>query len=171
MNSRSQLTLFVPPPWGPRLDELRVTLDPRQAALIASHVTLCREDEIAGRNLLDLFSRVESSPAGPLNLIFGHAERFCGHGILLPCKYGAGDFNRLREWLLQDQGAREHGAHITLAHPRNPRSSGNTDSAPTACPEALAIQFAAVALIEQHGSSPWRVVQEASLGSSARSVA
>lgn len=161
---RRQLTLFVSPPWGPRLDALRCGLDPVQAALIASHVTLCREDEIEGITQPALFSRVESWTAGPISLAFGRAERFQGHGVLLPCEHDSGEFQRLRRWLLQDPDAREHGAHITLAHPRNPRSAGNTDAALAACPQALALQFASVALIEQRGTAPWTRVQEAMLG-------
>jgi len=170
-NSRRQLTLFVSPPWGPRLDALRRALDPVQASLIAAHVTLCREDELEGTTASALFSRAESWVAGPISLAFGQATRFNGHGVLLPAERGSGKFNRLRQWLLQDTSAREHGAHITLAHPRNPRFAGNTDAALAACPQALELPFASVALIEQPGSGPWRLVQEATLGSCAPGVA
>ena len=169
--SRRQLTLFVSPPWGPRLDTLRRVLDPVQASLIAAHVTLCREDELEGTDLPSLFSRVESWVAGPISLAFGKPTRFHDHGVLLPCQHGSGEFRRLRQWLLQDQSAREHGAHITLAHPRNPRSAGNTDAALAACPQVLELQFASVALIEQRASTPWRLIHEATLGSSAHGVA
>jgi hypothetical protein len=170
-NSRRQLTLFVSPPWGPRLDALRRQLDPVQASLIAAHVTLCREDEFEGTTPLALLSRAESWVAGPIRLAFGQATRFNGHGVLMPAARGSGNFNRLRQWLLQDTSAREHGAHITLAHPRNSRAEGNTDAALSACPQALELPFASVALIEQQGSGPWRLIQEATLGSSASGVA
>lgn len=170
-NSRRQLTLFVSPPWGRHLDALRQVLDPIQTSLIAAHVTLCREDEISAIAPSALFSRAESWAAGPIHLAFGHAKRFDGHGVLMPSVRGSDEFTRLRKWLLQDNGAREQSAHITLAHPRNPRSTGNTDAALAACPEALELQFASVALIEQQASGPWRLVEEASLGSSPRGVA
>lgn len=163
-SSRRQLTLFVSPPLGPRLDTLRRVLDPVQAALIAAHVTLCREDELEGTDLPSLFSRVESWVAGPINLSFGKPTRFHDHGVLLPCEHGSGEFRRLRQWMLQDHNAREHGAHITLAHPRNPRSAGNTDAALATGPQALEIQFASVALIEQRASEPWKLIREATLG-------
>ena len=170
-SSRRQLTLFVSPPWGPSLDTLRRVLDPVQAELIAAHVTLCREDELEGTDAPSLFSLVESWAAGPISLSFGKPTRFRDHGVLLPCEHGSDEFRRLRQWLLQDQTVRDHGAHITLAHPRNPRSAGNTDAALAACPQALELKFASVALIEQRASAPWRFIQEATLGSSTHGVA
>ena len=45
--TRRQLTLFVPHAEAAPIEALRATLDPVQHALIAAHVTLCREDELA----------------------------------------------------------------------------------------------------------------------------
>jgi len=168
---RRQLTLFVPPPWGPRLDALRRVLDPVQAALIAAHVTLCREDEIAGETASALFSRLTAWADGPLRLAFGPPQRFQGHGLLLPCAQGAASFQQLRRLLLQDPAAREHGAHLTLAHPRNPQAAGNTPAALAACPQALALRLTRVALIEQQGAAPWTLIDEAAVGGSASDLA
>lgn len=161
---RLQLTLFVPRPWAARLDALRLRLDPVQASLIAAHVTLCREDEIERLDRWSLFSRVQQWPQGPLALSFGPPQRFQGHGLLLPCEQGGGRFQQLRQWLLLDPDARPHGAHLTLAHPRNPRAPGNTEAALASCPQGLQLQFGSVALIEQVGAEPWRLVQACSLG-------
>jgi hypothetical protein len=150
---------------------MRRSLDPVQASLIAAHVTLCREDEIEDINPSLLLNRVGSWEAGPVTLTFGHPARFNGHGVLLPCEHGSGAFKRLRQWLLQDQAAREHSAHVTLAHPRNPRSAGNTDDALASCPAGLEFRFGSVALIEQKGYEPWRLIQEATLGSNEYGVA
>ena len=171
LNSRRQLTLFVAEPWRTRLDALRQTLDPTQASLIAAHVTLCREDEIEQLDAFSIFNRAGSWEQGPINLVFGRPQRFGDHGVLLPCEQGSSQFQRLRRHLLGDQDARQHGAHLTIAHPRNPRATGNTDSALALCPEALELQFAAVTLIEQQGTAPWRVLQESTLGSYAHGVA
>jgi TfoX C-terminal domain/2'-5' RNA ligase superfamily len=164
--SRKQLTLFVAELWSSRLEALRHVLDPVQASHIAAHVTLCRDDEIGSLSPASVFSRVESWAAGPICLTFGRPRRFNGHGALLPCERGSGQFQRLRRWLLQDPGAREHGAHLTLAHPRNPRSSGNTDAALAECPQSIELRFSSVALVEQQGSAPWRFIQESTLGAS-----
>lgn len=164
LGTRSQLTLFVPAPYGARLDALRKTLDPIQASLIAAHVTLCREDEIAHIDPTALFARVHTWGHGPLHLTFGPPRRFSGHGVLLPCEQSAEQFHALRQWLLQDDGIRVHDAHLTLAHPRNARATGNTDDALAACPKDLRLHFASVSLIEQHHTAAWRLVRESALG-------
>ncbi|MCU0617278.1 MAG: 2'-5' RNA ligase family protein [Gemmatimonadaceae bacterium] len=168
---RRQLTLFVDEPWRSRLQQLRVALDPVQAALIPAHVTLCRDEEVASVTAETVAHRVASWPHGPLAMSFGAAQRVEGHGVLLRCADGAVGFHALRQWLLQDADARELGAHITLAHPRNPRAAGNTDDALTAVPHALALTFASVALIEQHGTAPWTVQQHVMLGAHRRAGA
>ncbi len=168
---RRQLTLFVEGSSAERLDSLRRTLDPVQASLIRSHVTVCREDEILGIDADQLLSLARHWPHGPLSLTFGPARRFGGHGILLPCQVGSDRFNRLRQWLLRDSSARQHEAHITLAHPRNPQSAANTDAALESCPRDLAVTLGAVTLIEQSDTSAWKVIDEAPLGGTAASEA
>ena len=164
LNTRRQLTLFVDEPWRSRLQDQRLALDPVQASLIAPHVTLCREDEIAQLDWSAVVRRVEAWAHGPLRLSFGAPRRFDGHGVLLPCEQGAAQFQSLRQWLLRDQGARAHQAHLTLAHPRNAMAAGNTEAALAACPQSLELQFGVVSRIEQHGAGPWRVLEESLLG-------
>ena len=170
-NSRRQYTLFVQEPTRSRLNALRLSLDPVQASLISAHVTLCREDEIEQLDPVDVFNRVQSWAHGPLRLAFGGPRLFDGNGVLLPCEQGLGQFHSLRQWLLQSQEARQHAAHLTLAHPRNLKAVGNTPAALAGCPHALKLQFPVVALIEQLGSTPWRSLQEASLGGTVHGVA
>lgn len=160
---RRQLTLFVPAPDREPLNSLRRTLDPIQAALISVHTTLCREDEIGNRSSEDLKNLVASWPYGPVCLEYGRPERFDGHGLLLPCERGEDSFHRLRRWILQNDDIRVPKAHLTLAHPRNPRSSGNTDEMPGACPTQLRICFPMVSLIEQENGSAWRILWEVRL--------
>lgn len=153
------------------MEAIRLALDPVQAALIPAHVTLCREDEIERLDPSSIFSKVEMWAHGPIDLSFGQPRYFNGHGVLLPCEQGSGQFHALRRWLLRDSSAREHQAHLTLAHPRNPKTIGNTAAALAACPQALELRFASVALIEQHGAGPWNTLRESALGGKARSVA
>ena len=159
-NCRRQLTLFVPAPWRVPLDALRQRLDPIQASLIAAHVTLCREDEIRDVELSSLFRRVDTWAHGPLRLAFGSPRRFSGHGVLLPCEQGAGQFHALRRWLLQDDSVRVHEAHLTMAHPRNERAANNTDDVLAECPQELQLEFATVSLIEQQGTAAWRILHQ-----------
>lgn len=153
---RRQLTLFLPAPIGPALDALRAGLDPVQAGLIAAHITLCREDELAGLDWPALQARLLTWPGGALSLSFGTAERFHGHGLLLPCLHGQTAFQALRCWVLQDEHARQHAAHLTLAHPRNPQAPGNTEAARLALPTDCRLALHTACLIEQRGREPWR---------------
>ena len=139
-------------------------LDPIQAALIPAHVTLCREDEIDHLDPDTLYRQIQTWQHGPLQLAFGPPQRFNGHGLLLPCTQGSAPFQGLRQWLLRNPQAREHHAHLTLAHPRNPQAPGNTDTTLATCPPALQLEFATVALIQQHGAAPWVVLWEEELG-------
>ncbi len=152
---RRQLTLFVPDGTAPWLEPLRQTVDPVQFALIAAHVTLCREDEIAGLDFATLRERL--SMASPLALTFGAPRRVDGHGLLLPCVDGAPAFQQLRAQVLDSTAIRTSDAHITLAHPRNPRAAGNVDERVHALPVPLTVTFPSVALIEQHDGRPWEM--------------
>lgn len=158
---RRQLTLFIPAPDGPALDALRASLDPVQAGLIAAHITLCREDELEGLDWPTLRGRLMTWPGGALSLSFGTAERFHGHGLLLPCLHGQSAFQALRCWVLQDDDARPHAAHLTLAHPRNPQAPGNTDAARASIPTDQVLALRTACLIEQRGDHPWRRLHEA----------
>lgn len=152
---RRQLTLFVPDGAAPFLEPLRQDVDPVQFALIAAHVTLCREDEIADVALPALRRRL--THAAPLTLVFGPPRRFAGHGMLLPCIDGAAAFQQLRVRALDATAIRAPEAHMTLAHPRNPRAPANVDARFITLPERLTITFRNVAIIEQRSAQPWVV--------------
>ncbi len=159
MSTRTQLSLYVPQPAGASLEALRRLLDPIQANLIPAHVTLCREDELAHLPPGELEARLASPKAQPVTLHFGRPVAFDGHGILLPCIAGADDFQALREHLLGST-ARRHAPHLTLAHPRNPKSANNHLAHAESLPTPLSFTFAIVRHIEQTASSPWRVLRE-----------
>ena len=159
---RRQLTLFVSPGAAPWLEPLRQQLDPLQFALIAAHVTLCREDEIVDLDFEALRDRLAGF--GPLTLTFGPAQRFGLHGVLLPCIDGAAAYQHLRELVLGDRAIRKPEPHLTLAHPRNPRSPGNVDSLMVSHPAPLTLDFHAVALIEQRGAHPWITLNTLRMG-------
>ena len=160
MNSRIQLSLFVPPPISQEIEAVRRLLDPVQAALIPAHVTLCREDELESLDAESLRSRLVAAKAGPITLCFGAPERFHSHGILMPCIAGEAEFEHLRRVLLASGTVRHQAAHITLAHPRNPRSPHNSMSIANRLPGALTVRFTAVQLIQQAGSEMWQVLEQ-----------
>ncbi len=158
---RRQLTLFVPDGTAPWLEPLRQQLDPVQRDLIAAHVTLCREDEIVDLELPALWQRLATE--SPVTLIFGAPRRFDGHGLLLPCVDGATAFQQLRVRALDSDAIRTPEAHLTLAHPRNPRAPGNIEAKLGALPVPLSVTFRAVALIEQINGQPWEVRETVTL--------
>ena len=164
MTSREQLTLFVAPPHAAMLDALRAVLDPVQAGIIAAHVTLCREDELAGITDAQIRARLADAAARAITLRFGAPERVGGHGILLPCVDGAEAFDALRAVVLGTPTPRPMGAHLTLAHPRNPRAAGNDLERARALNGGIECRFGAITRIRQEGDGVWARVAEFALG-------
>jgi hypothetical protein len=158
--TRIQLTLFVPDPAASDLEAVRRLVDPVQARLIRAHVTLCREDELEGLGGAELEARVSAFESGALTLRFGPPESFHEHGVLLPCVEGQEAFQALRRWILSSSTVRPHAAHITLAHPRNPKAPGNTPMNAAPLERGLAITFPTVARIRQIGSAAWEQLSE-----------
>ncbi|HEY1092457.1 MAG TPA: 2'-5' RNA ligase family protein [Burkholderiaceae bacterium] len=159
MNSRNQLTLFVPPSQAVEIERVRSVVDPIQFNLIAAHVTLAREDEFDLDGVEALKARLQASALGPLVLSFGAPQIFSGHGILLPCTAGEREFRALRQAVLGVASVRHQEPHITLAHPRNPRASGNTLAKVTAQAQQLTLSFTSICLIQQQDGAPWRVLE------------
>jgi len=154
---RRQLTLFVAGRAAADIDDVRQRVDPVQFGLIAAHVTLCREDELAELSERELARRLAQAAPAPLTLVFGPPTRFGDHGMMLPCLDGAEAFHTLRQTVLGTTDIRAHEAHLTLAHPRNPRAPANIAASYAALQTGLTVTFIAVALIEQRHAHPWVV--------------
>ena len=159
MATRIQLTLFLSSAAAERVEAVRQVLDPVQFSLIPAHVTLCREDELEGLSPALLQQRLKVSGIGALSLIFGAAEHFSTHGVLLPCISGEEEFRALREAVLGKDAIRLQLPHITLAHPRNPKAPGNNLTAAAALGSGLEVGFASVCRIQQDGTAPWQLLQ------------
>jgi predicted acetyltransferase len=155
---RRQLSLYVPSDAAAAIEAVRRVVDPIQSGLIPAHVTLCREEELGRLSESELLERLTDPGLKPVTLRFGRPEGFSGHGILLPCIGGVGEFRSLRERLLGSTEIREQQPHITLAHPRNAKASGNSLTGAAGLPESLSITFSTVRLIEQEGGQPWKVL-------------
>lgn len=159
MTQREQLSLYVPLPASDVLESVRRILDPVQHALIPAHVTLCREDELAGVQSDLLRRRLEQLPPGPLAMVFGTPERFDGHGVQLKCLDGDRAFQALRQHVLGNQLARRLPAHITLAHPRNPAPAVADLAAIERVTAPVRVEFRVVRWIRQQPGEPWEVVE------------
>lgn len=167
-SSRDQLSLFLRGPGADALNACRAVLDPVQARLIPAHVTVCREDELGELLSLGteaLAARLQGCPA--LTLSFGPLERFGGHGVLLPCTAGQSQLDDLRRCLLGRDEVRAQPAHVTLAHPRNPRAPGNTDRLPT-LPPAAPWTLSELRWIRQLNGGVWATLARFSLGPAPR---
>jgi 2'-5' RNA ligase len=163
VNTRRQLSLYVPSTEGALLEAVRQVLDPVQAGLIPAHVTLCREDEIGQVSATEIELRLRRSAAQPIRLGFGRPINFEGYGVLLPCVSGEQAFHQLRTEVL-GATARRHAPHITLAHPRNPPPAKGGLADAMGLAENMSFTFAAIASIEQIGAAlPWRVLREFTL--------
>ena len=172
MTTRIQLTLFVPPPSADAIEAVRRVLDPIQFGLIPAHVTLCREDELQGIDPALLQQRLEAAKEiEALTLAFGAAEEFSTHGVLLPCVSGEKEFRELRQAIFGPGAVRRQQAHITLAHPRNPKAAGNSLAAAQSLGNNLKVSFTSVCRIRQDSGTPWQVLQRVSLAAAARSDA
>ncbi len=153
----------MPGPDGEQLESVRRALDPLQAILIPAHVTLCREDEIDQLSISEIERRLASSTVQPITLSFGRPLTFEGHGVLLPCVAGEPAFHELRTHVLGTTAISRRAPHITLAHPRNPSSPRSSLARAMELPDNRSFTFATIALIEQTGVAPWRVLQQFSL--------
>ena len=164
--TRRQLSLYVPREFAAAIEVVRRVVDPVQFGLIPAHVTLGREDEVENLSIAELPSRFEVER--PLVLRFGSPEVFAGHGIFWNCLDGESEYQALRERVFGRSDLRRPRPHITLAHPRNPKASGNSLAATAALAEGTEILFDAVRLIEQEGRGPWHVLEEFPLGDTKR---
>ena len=159
MATRAQLSMFVPDAEAGELESVRRLLDPIQSRLIPAHVTLCREDETASLDSEELASRITKADVGFVTLCFGRPQAFHEHGILLPCISGEDAFRSLREHVLASHTVRRQAPHITLAHPRNPKSTGNCLTNAYVLPETISVTFTSIKFIEQTGNKAWRVLK------------
>ncbi|KAF0250291.1 MAG: hypothetical protein FD167_313 [bacterium] len=154
---RRQLSMYVPEGAGKEIEEVRKVVDPIQRSLIPAHITLCREDEI--REVWKLKDRLSNIAIKPIRLSFGKAEIFSGHGLQVKCIEGEEEFGNLREYILGSKNIRNQKAHITLAHPRNPKAIGNRLGNTSRLPEIIKITFPTIYLIEQERSERWQVLE------------
>jgi hypothetical protein len=136
------------------VDRIRERLDPKQHALIPAHVTLCRDDELVPWDAIR--QRLDGLAPVALAMRFGEPQALADGGILLRATHGMEAYRMLRRAVLGGT-AREHGAHITLLHPRNAPSTEPdwTTIAQGVC--GLAVVFRTVSFVEQQGDEPWRV--------------
>ena len=123
--------------------------------LIPAHVTLCREHERPGPT--ELAERLHRLGAFSFTMAFGAPEVRADGCVLLRAAAGVDEYDALRRTLL-GPGACEHGAHLTLLHPRNANGVLHDLADIARETDGWSAGFDAVTLIEQPGDDPWRIL-------------
>ncbi len=158
---RRQLTLFVNPTDAQEIEVVRKRFNPIQQALIACHVTLCREDEL--ENLYAIIANLKKLEAPAISISFGPVTRFeQGKGVMLPA-YGENEsFHQLRSKILTGvvETIRKPEPHITLMHPRNASCTDEIFANIQKQNFPSKIAFTQISLIEQIDGGKWSVLQE-----------
>ncbi len=160
-NIRRQLTLFVNPKDAETIEQIRQEFNPKQFALIKSHVTLCREDEI--ENLKQVISNLQSLRQEEIDIEFGKAIRFDnGKGLFLPAITNNASFQALRSKVLLglNDNQRKQEPHITLMHPRNSTCTDAIFQQIESVNLPKQIKFNKISLIEQEDGGEWKILQE-----------
>ncbi|WP_316786059.1 2'-5' RNA ligase family protein [Pedobacter frigiditerrae] len=155
METRRQLTLFVE---NETIEEIRAKFNPIQQALIAAHVTLCREDEL--KDLEKVVSNIQALKIDkPIEISFNKVIRFeNGKGVLIPAKENNNDFHNLRNAILISP--RKHFPHITLMHPRNSTCTDSIFEEIKSYQLPTTLFFNRINLIEQIDGGKWKVLDE-----------
>lgn len=164
-NNRLQLTLFIDKDQSETIEQIRQQFNPEQHTLIASHVTLCREDEL--QSIETIVQTLATLKYPTVTIDFGPEERFAdGKGVLIPAFGDNKSFQKLRQIILQkvDKNPRRHEPHITLIHPRNATCTNDIfeQIQQTGIPSQLC--FNTITLIEQRDGGKWKILQEFQLG-------
>lgn len=160
-NIRRQLTLFLDEGDAGNIEKIRADFNPRQSALIKSHVTLCREDEI--ENLGKVMGNLANLQYAPIAIDFGPPKRFAeGKGVLMPATGSLRAFDALRKGILlgTTDDPKKHEPHITLVHPRNSTCTDAVFREIARMDLPGRLTFRKISLIEQEDDRPWRVLGE-----------
>jgi 2'-5' RNA ligase len=147
--ARPHATLFLPPPIGPELDEIRRYFDPTFAAQMGPHITLTYPEETPDRELLAERLDALGRWSGPLPLrltdvaVYGDATG----GVHVRVEDPVGAYLGARAEVLAppfDAHAVELAVpHVTLVHPRT------SDRGPDAWHQLAGTRFDVDVLIER----------------------
>lgn len=160
-NTRRQLTLFVDPAEAEAIEQIRRSFNPAQYALIAAHVTLCREDEL--EPLEPVLDNLVDLDLPPIAIDFGPVIRFSeGRGVMLPAVGANTAFHHLRRQILKGltDKPRNAEAHITLMHPRNAVCTDDMFEQIQSIQLPRRLVFSTVSLIEQALHQPWKTLSQ-----------
>ncbi len=164
LKKRIQLTLFVSEKDSGQIETIRQWFNLAQYALIKSHVTLCREEEL--EQLERVIDNLEKLEHEAITIDFDNAVRFAnGAGVLLPAIGNYDEYHQLRKKILHGiidkPGIPE--PHITLMHPRNSLCTDDIFEQIKNYNLPAKLTFSTISLIEQEPGMEWQVLQEFAL--------
>jgi hypothetical protein len=143
------------------MEQIRIRYNPVQYALIRSHVTLCREDELL--SIGNVKESLRELRRKPILIQFDLPGRFSdGNGVLIPSKQDSVEFDNLRNAVLVSLTGqpRKHQAHITLMHPRNSTCTDEIFREICKTDFPAQILFSSISLIEQRNNEPWVILDK-----------
>ena len=167
---RQQLTLFIDKKDAIEMEGIRKIFNPKQKQLIDSHVTLCREDEIA--NIDSVSGILHKLDASAVTIQFGQVTRFENNkGVLLPAFGDNEQFHQLLIKILTalNMPVRRHDPHITLMHPRNSNCTDEIFEEIKSVNLPASLKFDTVSLIEQVDGGQWQIINRFNLKSDSQS--
>lgn len=157
---RRQLTLFVDPNDAENIEQIRTAFNPKQSAIIKSHVTLCKEDEI--EDIDHVISNLHHLPLAAISIEFSAIVRVeNGKGILLPAEGDNAAFHLLREQILSglNNHPKKMRPHITLMHPGNSTCTDDIFEQIEKINLPSKLTFKMISLIEQKDGGQWEILQ------------
>jgi hypothetical protein len=145
---------------GP-IEAIRSRFNPEQRALIDSHVTLCREDEI--EHIAHVLHNLQQIDFPAVTIRFGDVVRFDnGKGVLMPASDDNEAFHQLRMKVLEglDETIRRPAPHITLMHPRNATCTDVVFEIIQQIELPLVLRFNTISLIDQIDGKQWQILAQ-----------
>jgi 2'-5' RNA ligase superfamily len=159
--TRTQLTLFINEKDAQIIEIIRQKFNPKQYALIKSHVTLCREDELD--NVEQILHNLTHLNQNSITINFGNIIRFSDEkGVLMPAVGNLESFENLRKNILKGiiENPRIQEPHITLLHPRNAIYTDEIFAEIEKYDLPKVVKFTKISLIEQEIGQKWVVLKE-----------
>jgi hypothetical protein len=159
--TRTQITLFINENDAKIIEEIRQKFNPKQHALIQSHVTLCREDEL--ENMEQILDNLAHLQHNPTTINFGNIICFSDKkGVLIPAIGSLESFENLRKDILKSiiENPRIQEPHITLMHPRNATCTDEIFAEIQKYDLPNALKFCEISLIEQELGQKWHVLKK-----------
>jgi 2'-5' RNA ligase len=160
-NTRTQLTLFINEKDAKTIEAIRQKFNPKQYALIKSHVTLCREDEL--ENMEQILHNLTHLNHESVTIQFGNIIRFSEEkGVLMTALKNNKFFQNLRKNILKGiiENPRIQEPHVTLMHPRNATCTDEIFAEMLKYDLPKTLSFTKISLVEQETGHKWKVLKE-----------